>query len=152
MPLSGVLDPVAALSLYARYCHAVDGSDHDAVGRCFTEQGIIASDRADDDGTFVEVSATRGRDRIVDLFRARPAEREGFVHDTFNVLIEPSETERLHGSAYFRVLAVNGEIECMGRYSDRLALTDGEWLFEERRVRYTWGHLGRLSERPGSRP
>ena len=146
MPLSRVSDPFGALSLYARYCHAVDGGDPDAVGRCFSEQGLIASGRVDDDGRFIETSATRGRGRIVDRFRAKPVEREGFIHDTFNVLIESSTPDTLDGSAYFRVLAADGDIECMGRYTDRLVFTDGEWLFQERRVHYTWGYLGRLSE------
>lgn len=152
MPPNEIPYPFGALSLYARYCHAVDAGDFNAVGRCFTEQGVLASERADDDGRFIETSATRGRAPIMELFRMKPAGREGFIHDTFNVLIEPSKSEELDGSAYFRVLAADGEVECMGRYIDRIALVDGDWRFEERRVRYTWGQLGSLTGPPRAQP
>ncbi|MGI5219236.1 nuclear transport factor 2 family protein [Nocardia sp. CA-290969] len=133
-------------NLYARYCHAVDGRDSHALAACFTPDAELRGERLEPAG-FVPTSRTVGRENIVAMFLERSAGRTGYVHDTFNVLVEHHGTTELSGRAYFRILTPDAEIECMGHYQDVLCLDDGHWRFKYRCIRFTWGTLGRHGER-----
>ncbi|MGH9017815.1 MAG: nuclear transport factor 2 family protein [Acidimicrobiales bacterium] len=126
----------AALSienLIYTYAGYVDDGDLAAVADLFSE-AVIGVDGMD--------VGLRGRDRILGLLRSTIRLHDdgtpGTKHVTTNVRIEVDDDGTTASArSYFTVLqAVPGlplQTIVAGRYRDRFALSDGRWLFVERR-------------------
>lgn len=135
--------PDEFLALYSRYCHAVDDRDATALSSCFAADAEVVGERwIVESGTVLRTSMTCGRDDIVAMFMARSEGRVGYVHDTFNVLVDfDPKCDKIVGRAYFRIFTPQAEIECMGRYNDLLCREGGMLRFKRRIIRFTWGSM-----------
>lgn len=108
--------------LYARYSHAFDDGDGEAVARLFTVDGVFA--RAGTD-------PVEGRESIAALVVA--AAGRGMRHIVSNILVEPTGSGA-RGQAYVLVLIVGAsEPAAFGRYDDEFVHTPEGWRIRLRR-------------------
>lgn len=124
--------------LYARYCHSIDLHDHEAIASCFTPEAVLRIVEQTPSGAPRE-TVIEGRDAIVGRLMTVSTGRPGFVHETFNVLVDESvEGPVVAGQANFRVMTPLCVPESMGRYADAATRSDASWAFSERTVEYAW--------------
>lgn len=116
---------LAILDLYARYTHAIDEGDAEAVGSLFTKDGSFSREGAE---------PVRGRAAVVEMARAAAGRGPGNRHIITGTLVEPARDGAI-GTSY--VLVVNAGTEAltlvaMGRYRDEFVLEDGSWRIRSR--------------------
>lgn len=124
-----VEDRAAIHQLAARYCHALDVRDPDAVAATFTDDGVLES-------AWVGMGVLKGHEDIKRYFRQG---RGGEVrHWTNSALLEGNGDEarmRMYLMS-MRVAASVREVVVTGRYDDTLRKIDGQWLFAHRRLTF----------------
>jgi len=127
-------DVAAMLDTLYEYASAVDDSDIEALGACFTEDAVIETRVAD--GT--EVPSLVGRAGIVEFIRAG-RERQGDLRR--HLVTNPRVLEEADGRAvvfsYVLVTAtIAGELKvcCTGTYRDEFVLDDGKWRIRAKRI------------------
>lgn len=116
--------------LYARYTHAFDEGDADAVATLFTREGEFIRRGA---------APVRGRDALAAMVRAAAARGAGTRHLVTGVLVRPAPAgatgPTAHGTAYVQVVAVGDDalrLVALGRYEDEFAVEDGAWRIRSR--------------------
>lgn len=110
--------------LYARYSHAFDEGDGEAVAQLFTVDGVFARAGAD---------PVVGRESLAGFVNA--AAGRGMRHIVSNILIEPTDTGA-RGKAYALALLVGAtdlRLATFGRYDDEFANTPDGWRFQVRK-------------------
>jgi uncharacterized protein (TIGR02246 family) len=121
----------AIRDVIARYNHAGDRGNLDALLACFTADGVL-----DLEG----IPPLRGRDAIrrhlegVVRDLAANTSRATLRHHVSSVLIELTGTDSANASSYFATYTEIG-LDHWGRYQDRLVRLSGAWLLSHRRVR-----------------
>lgn len=108
--------------LYARYSHAFDEGDGEAVAQLFTVDGEFARTDAD---------PVVGRESLAAFVKA--AAGRGMRHVVSNILVEPTNSGA-RGQAYVLVLLVGGnQPAAFGRYDDEFVHTPEGWRIRVRR-------------------
>jgi len=130
--VSATPDAAAALQVPARYAHAVDNDDLEALAGCFVEDAALE----------VEVRGTehrrvhRGRAAILDLFRASFAAHRVRRHIVSSVVLESLTAGEARIRSYVTVLSIDGESlqpSASGVYEDLAVADGGQWRIKLRR-------------------
>ncbi len=118
--------------LVARYCFAVDARDIDAIGRCFSRDGVFRSL----DG----VMNASGREAVVAQFHGRFAVLGPSNHFTHDHVIEfdADEPARATGlvNAHAEVVRNGEPMWASLRYHDEYRHEDGRWRFRDRALAF----------------
>lgn len=117
--------------VYARYTHAFDEGDADAVAALFTRDGEFVRRGAD---------PVQGREALAAMVRAAAARGAGTRHLVSGVLVAPGPEDATgpgtaRGTAYVQVVAVGDDalrLIALGRYEDEFAVEDGAWRIRSR--------------------
>jgi len=113
-----------------RYAWSVDQADYVAMARCFTPQGKLHVSRTMTLDGREAISETLGKRALARGHGT--AGRKFQRHNVTNVDIElDGDTARVR--SYFTVFTEIG-LDHLGRYEDRFARLDGEWLIDDRRA------------------
>jgi uncharacterized protein (TIGR02246 family) len=119
-------DRLDILELFARYCHAVDSRDPDAVVDCFTEDGLFDSSLT---------GPHRGRAEIrerIERGRARPPDWQR--HFLLNPIIE-LDGDRATFRAYMLITWIKNDrttLRATGHYHGTVVRDGDRWRFQER--------------------
>lgn len=122
----------ALVDLYARYTHAFDEGDAEAVAALFTH-----------DGEFVRAGAepVRGREALAAMVRTAAARGAGTRHLVSGIAVDPdpaadgTDPVTARGMAYVQVVAVSPDalrLVALGRYRDRFVVDGGRWRLRTR--------------------
>jgi uncharacterized protein (TIGR02246 family) len=127
--LDDVVDRVAILDLYSRYCFAIDASDAAAFGSCFLPDGVF---------DVVDRGRFAGREAIENMISSSAEGRPRHMY--MNPWIKQIDGDSATATAYFLVLnPANGENMGYGHYEDDLVRdTDGAWRWRTRQVVFEW--------------
>jgi hypothetical protein len=115
----------------SRYNHAGDRGRLDELVRCFAPDGVL---------DLKDVPPLEGRDAIaahlggVVTRLAEATTRPVLRHHVSSIRIELEGSDSAGAASYFLVFTEVG-LDHWGRYGDRFARVDGEWLIAHRRVR-----------------
>ena len=121
--------------LILHYAHLNDLGDWHGLAQTFTEDASFARPSAPDE-------IIRGRDRILESFLARmPGQTVHVVSNIMVTAISPNEAKsrctiqlfQATDKAEGEVATHRRETPLIGGPLDHLRLTDGQWLFSERR-------------------
>jgi uncharacterized protein (TIGR02246 family) len=121
-------DEFAVRATLARYCHACDDGDLEALVDLFTPDAVF---------TFGKYTA-QGADGLRTFFGATSGspEQRG-KHLTTNIVVTPGDGTARVASDFLFLSFVDGVLVpgLTGRYDDELVRVDGAWLFARRDVR-----------------
>ena len=126
--LASLTAEAAIKSVLARYCHAVDDGDLDALGACFTaDAGLQAFGR----------ERTGRPDVVALLAKALPPDKRG-KHLTTNtavgdLTVDPGGTGTAGVVSDFAFIGPDGTVTT-GRYQDEFTGSGGTWLISSRRI------------------
>ena len=125
--LAGVEARLALQELLGRYAIAVDDHDAEALGECFTEDGVFG---------FPNSGGSVGRAAVVEGFHARFARFGPTLHvPRFQVLSRLDATSASGTVVGYAELALAGQtVVTSFRYDDEYAVEDGRWRFRSRQV------------------
>lgn len=125
--LAAVEARFALQELLGRYALAVDDHDADALGACFTSDGVFGAAGA---------TPSVGRDAVVEGFRRRFARFGATLHvPQFQVLSRLDATTAAATVAGYAELATEDDtVVTAFRYDDAYAVEDGQWRLRSRIV------------------
>ena len=123
-------DRLEILELNARYGHAVDRGDVDAVLALFTATGGIEAG-----GAWVQ-----GREPFAAALAALVSAQPLLRHWTGNHLLQGDGATATHTCYWMTVQVADGQLAvgATGRYEDDLVKTAGTWKFQRRRLHTDW--------------
>ena len=123
-------DRLAILELDARYCHAADGGDIDALLDLFTEDGGIERGGA----------LVRGREGFAALAGQLAARYRMLRHWTANHVTDGDGDAAAHRCYWLTIHLVDGRLAILGTgtYEDELVKTAAGWQFRRRRIQADW--------------
>jgi len=114
--------------LHARYAHAFDAGDGDALAALFTADGQFVPPGAD---PLVGTEALRG------FVSARTSDAPGMRHLVVNIVVD-AEGDGARGSAYFLAFRLGGDgqlrLRNLGRYDDRFVRAGDGWRIARREI------------------
>jgi hypothetical protein len=120
----------ALQQLRARYCQYLDDGRWEQLAELFTE-----------DGAFVGLSTARGRPELRTFFAGlQEGSLTSWWHFSSNETLDLDGDEATGETWLLQPCVVDGQSQlAAGRYTDRMVRgADGQWRFEERRVRFFW--------------
>jgi hypothetical protein len=115
----------------ARYNHAGDRGDLDALVRCFTESGVL--DLEDEDDIVGRAAIHRHLAGVARDLAGRSV-RPLLRHHVSSLRIELTGPGSANAASYFLVFTEVG-LDHWGRYADRLVRAVEGWLIAHRKVR-----------------
>ena len=136
-PLERLAIVQACTELVARFAHAIDARDNDALASMFVADGVFCRPTAPDD-------AVRGRETIRARFAARPAGKLT-RHLCLNTVVTVLNAEEAQAVSYILLytgdhpegasLPIKADAkQLLGAFHDRMVRdSDGVWKFRERR-------------------
>lgn len=122
--------------LTATYCFLVDDGCYDELVDRYVREDAVCDfrSRGGDLGPFVSKGREEVRAFFKDVVAATLRDMSHTVHN-HRIIVDG---DRASGECYFELTARDASsgvpIVGAGRYTDRYARVDGEWLFEERRA------------------
>lgn len=109
--------------LQARYAHAVDARDGDAIARLFTTDGIFDGD----------MGPLNGRDEVKRFFEELPQSEPPMRHHIGSIDVRFDDDGTLRSSSY---VLTTGPVRLTGVYDDEYEAADGDgWLFKRKTIR-----------------
>ena len=129
-----IADRVEIADLVARYMHALDRRDAEALAATFAEDGVL------------DVAGRRiaGRGALLDFVRAGTGTfSSGSRHWSSNLVID-GDGDAATASCYMLVVDANdqGRVAVVGRYDDELRKVNGAWRFTNRRITFDYYEPG----------
>src|SRR4051794_37763996 len=114
---------VGVQRLQARYAHAVDARDGDAVARRFAPDGVFDGD----------MGPLNGREEVKRFFEELPQSEPPMRHHIGSIDVRFDDDGTLRSSSY---LLTSGPVRVSAVYDDEYeAAADGGWLFKRKTIR-----------------
>jgi uncharacterized protein (TIGR02246 family) len=112
---------VGVQRLLARYAHAVDARDGDAVARLFATDGVFDGD----------MGPLNGRDELRQFFEELPQSDPPMRHHIGSIDVRFDDDGTLRSSSY---LVTTGPVRLSAVYDDEYEAADGGWLFKRKSI------------------
>lgn len=114
--------------LLGRYALAVDDHDAEALGECFTVDGVFG---------FPNSAGAVGREAVVAAFRERFARYGATLHVPQTQVLHRLDEMTASGTVvgYAELASGDDTVVTSFRYDDEYAVEDGRWRFRRRQIR-----------------